>query len=147
MGQQEYNKKYRLAHPEYFQEYSKKYREENPEYFQQYLKKYYQENKEKCLQLTKAWQRQHRDRQRAYNKKHKQIARQFVYEYKQTHPCEICGEADPRCLDFHHNNGDKELAISRMAGRGYSPKKILAEIAKCQVLCANCHRKQESTGA
>ena len=55
--------------------------------------------------------------------------------------CIVCGETHSACLDFHHRNGktDKLGDIGRI--RRFSTERLLAEIAKCDVLCANCHRK------
>lgn len=78
----------------------------------------------------------------ADNKARKQRNHVFVQEYKQTHPCVQCGESEPCCLDFHHINPiDKFELIGRMADRGFSLDKIRTEILKCEILCANCHRK------
>ena len=74
------------------------------------------------------------------NKQVREEAKEFVYQYLLSHPCESCGEADPRVLEFHHT-GNKEKAISEMVAGGYPIHKIEAEIASCKVLCANCHRK------
>ena len=64
-------------------------------------------------------------------------------ELKATYCCIVCGENDPRCLDFHHRNPvDKKHTIAYMSARGYSKKNILEEIDKCDVFCANCHRKK-----
>jgi hypothetical protein len=70
----------------------------------------------------------------------REMAREYVYQYLLTHPCESCGEADPRVLEFHHT-GDKEKAVSELVAGGYSIETIQAEIDKCSVLCSNCHRK------
>ena len=52
--------------------------------------------------------------------------------------CVKCGENHPAALDFHHTDPtQKEIAISAATSR----KVILAEVEKCIVLCANCHRK------
>jgi len=57
--------------------------------------------------------------------------------------CEICGEDHPACLDFHHKPGEAKLfTVADAVARGYSDADIWAEIAKCRVLCANCHRKE-----
>jgi len=51
------------------------------------------------------------------------------------------GESDPRVLEFHHVRGVKEDDISSLIGRGSSLQRLKAEVEKCDVLCANCHRK------
>jgi len=67
-------------------------------------------------------------------------AREFVYQYLSTHPCIQCGEGDPMVLEFHHRGG-KDLPVSVMVAGGYPIHKIQEEIDKCDVLCANCHRR------
>lgn len=67
--------------------------------------------------------------------------RRFVFEYLKNHPCVDCGESDPVVLEFDHLS-DKECNISSLAVSSYSLKKIEEEIAKCEVCCANCHRKR-----
>ena len=53
--------------------------------------------------------------------------------------CAICGyNADARALDFDHL-GNKTFQVSKYYGQ-VSDVRLLAEIGKCQVLCANCHR-------
>jgi hypothetical protein len=46
-------------------------------------------------------------------------------------------------LEFHHREPKlKEIVVSKALDWGWSIERILNEIAKCDVLCANCHRKQ-----
>ena len=67
--------------------------------------------------------------------------RVFVQEYKATHPCK-CGESTPCCLDFHHKDPSQKFEVlGIMAARGFGLERIKEEIAKCEILCANCHRK------
>jgi hypothetical protein len=62
--------------------------------------------------------------------------------YKEKLGCEICGENHPACLEFHHLDPSlKKFAVSARRNRP-SLKKLQEEIAKCQALCANCHRKE-----
>lgn len=70
----------------------------------------------------------------------RQVARDYVYNYLLTHPCEECGESDVRVLEFHHV-GNKDMAVSYMVSAGYSVERIQREIDACKILCANCHRK------
>lgn len=66
--------------------------------------------------------------------------RQWLYDYKRHNGCCVCGEDEPECLHFHHRNPEsKEAAVSSLIGRGRTL--VLAEIAKCDLLCANCHAK------
>ena len=52
--------------------------------------------------------------------------------------CSRCGFDDPRALEFHHRNAAEKL-FNVMSGLSYAPDRLLAEIAKCDVICANCH--------
>ncbi len=61
--------------------------------------------------------------------------------------CNRCPEKDPRCLDFHHiDHATKSFCVSAAPNCGYSRERILEEIAKCEVICANCHRKETFDG-
>ncbi len=63
--------------------------------------------------------------------------------YLRRHPCIDCGQTDFRVLEFDHVRGNKSNNIARMVGQGFSWSTIEAEIAKCEVRCANCHRIRE----
>jgi hypothetical protein len=55
--------------------------------------------------------------------------------------CVICGETDIEVLDFHHV--DPATKSFHLSGSYYNHgmDKVVAEIAKCVVLCANDHRR------
>jgi hypothetical protein len=60
-------------------------------------------------------------------------------------PCADCGQRYPHyVMDFDHRPGEKKcFNISIAAGQTrLSLQKMLAEIAKCDVVCANCHRER-----
>jgi hypothetical protein len=56
-------------------------------------------------------------------------------------PCQDCGRRFPPCaMDFDHRDPlTKIQAVTRMIGRSGTGR-ILAEAAKCDIVCANCHR-------
>lgn len=58
--------------------------------------------------------------------------------------CLYCGESDSVVLDFHHRDS-KEKSFNLIGSLCYSRsrKSILKEISKCDILCSNCHRKEE----
>jgi hypothetical protein len=64
--------------------------------------------------------------------------------YLGCHPCVDCGNNDIRVLEFDHVRGTKSGNISMMAKESRSWATIEAEIAKCEVRCANCHRIKTS---
>jgi hypothetical protein len=58
--------------------------------------------------------------------------------------CMICGECDPIVLDFHHREPQqKDFQLIGSFCYSRSRESILKEIAKCDVLCSNCHRRVE----
>ncbi len=71
----------------------------------------------------------------------KDANRREVLQYLLKHPCVDCGEADPLVLEFDHQR-DKLFNISTLLCRPVVWSLILAEIQKCQVRCANCHRRR-----
>jgi len=73
-----------------------------------------------------------------YNKNRDNRTRKWYKEYKQTLFCVQCGFDDYRALVFHHRDpSTKSFTVSNHTNR--SRENLLNEIAKCDVLCANCH--------
>jgi hypothetical protein len=66
--------------------------------------------------------------------------RAFLNEYLKAHPCVDCGESDLAVLDFDHVNG-KVMEISRLVLYA-SVRRIVEEIERCEVRCANCHARR-----
>lgn len=66
--------------------------------------------------------------------------RKRLNEYKVTRGCNDCGyNTRPEALDFDHLPGtEKVFQVSRITGRSW--ERVLEEIAKCELVCANCHR-------
>ncbi|SRR6266508_151013 len=107
-------------------EYDKQFHRANRDSIRERKKNWFQANKEKC-----------NDR----NKARRNRLREFIEQQKMGKQCVRCGISDPRVLDFHHTEPDsKDFRISEAVKRNRSEKSILDEIAKCECLCANCHR-------
>lgn len=54
-------------------------------------------------------------------------------------PCADCGGSfPPECMDFDHVRGDKRKGVGALVH--VSERVLLMEIAKCELVCANCHR-------
>jgi hypothetical protein len=63
-------------------------------------------------------------------------------------PCMDCGQSYPYyVMDFDHRDpANKEFTVARMVSSNMSPEKVLKEIEKCDVVCANCHRIRTHSG-
>ena len=61
--------------------------------------------------------------------------RAYIDKYLDTHPCVDCGQSNKLCLEFDHVRGYKKDGVRHIR----SIPKLVAEIAKCDVRCANCH--------
>lgn len=66
--------------------------------------------------------------------------RQFVLRHLRKHPCVDCSEQDPVVLQFDHLR-DKVADISNLISSA-SLERLQAEMAKCEVVCANCHLRR-----
>lgn len=68
--------------------------------------------------------------------------RAWTTVYKRTVGCQQCGTSDPRCLEFHHlDPATKVEGVGKMINDCYPTDDVIAEVEKCAVLCANCHRQ------
>lgn len=66
----------------------------------------------------------------------------LLWEYLEKHPCVDCGETDPIVLEFDHVK-DKKYNVANMMKLSWET--ISAEVSKCVVRCANCHRRKTAT--
>jgi hypothetical protein len=99
------------------------------EYHREYIRKWYARNKE--LQVRRV---------RAATVKRRNRLGEWIDEFKRR-PCADCGgEFPPYLMDFDHVRGEKLDNICGMRMRTMSREAILAEIEKCEVVCATCHR-------
>jgi len=73
--------------------------------------------------------------QRAWTMKRTKLLR----ELKENVPCMDCGRVyPPEVMDYDHVRGEKLFSIG--AGPRKAWDKLMQEIAKCDLVCSNCHR-------
>ena len=98
----------------------------------EYIRGHYDNNKRYYL-----------DKARRRNKKIKKDNRVYIANYLKSHPCVDCGEKDILVLEFDHKNRtEKRYNISKMLMWKLPLEKLVEEIDKCEVRCANCHRRK-----
>jgi len=96
------------------------------------IKKHYDENKE--YYIKKASTR---------NLKLKIESLDYLCKYLKNHPCIDCGEKDITVLEFDHKDRkNKFKEVSSLVRNRYDLETIKNEVKKCEVRCANCHRRK-----
>jgi len=104
-------------------------------------KQYYLDNKEAFKKRCNKWRENNKkafsENRKAYRKKFRDLCNNI----KLINGCAVCKEKEVSCLDFHHiKKEDKKDDISKLVSKGMNTK-LMKEIKKCMILCANCHRK------
>lgn len=105
------------------------------------------ERRAKCLECLAASRKRTRHRNRPKDRSRQQqridAKRDFARQAK-SRPCMDCGKSYPYyVMDFDHRLGVKKLAqVSDLTAKDCNPERLQAEIAKCDVVCANCHRER-----
>lgn len=120
---------------------SKEWRAKNPEIVKANNQAYFStdEGKEKRKARCKQWYQEHKEEHIAATIAKAKATREWLNEKKNI-PCADCGRIfPPVCMDFDHREPHlKEFDIALASGR---PRETLEkEIAKCDIVCANCHR-------
>ena len=89
----------------------------------------------------KSWYKKHpRSTARSHKTRQKE-RRDYVKSKKNNLPCLDCGISYPwYVMDFDHVRGKKQFNLSIVGSMICSFEKIDREIAKCDLVCANCHR-------
>jgi hypothetical protein len=96
-----------------------------------------------CMNKKHAeYMHENKDKNRAYAMQHSRSLAQEVRDLKERSGCADCKSILPHyMLDFDHLDAEsKEMSISRMINMRVSRERLYAEIEKCEVVCANCHR-------
>ena len=95
----------------------------------------------------------HADNRARHNKiikeRNRRIAEELnrkLFDYKLERGCADCGERDPTVLEFDHLR-DKAALVSVLARSTQRWDRLLVELEKCEVVCANCHRRRTAQRA
>jgi|ERR1035437_1403508 hypothetical protein len=97
-------------------------------------------------EYAKTYHEAHPGARREATKRFKKRTQAKVDAIKLDHGCVDCGyNQHPRALQFDHIRGEKVENVSRMVLQALAWERIEAEIAKCEVVCANCHAIRTAT--
>lgn len=103
-------------------------------------------NLDKARGYSRRWKANNPEIAAAHSKKSREgLVRQgraILHEHKNV-PCADCGvRYPPYVMDFDHRDGSTKVDnVGSLVGR-VNVSKLLAEIEKCDVVCANCHRER-----
>lgn len=90
---------------------------------------------------TEAQQRHYQENKTSYKastKSSRERKRKWIREYKEAHTCTDCHESFPHyVLEFDHIT-EKSFCIGRYVN-SVGLDKLIKEIMKCEIVCANCH--------
>ncbi len=108
----------------------------DPEKQREAQRRHYRENIDRYSERNRRYASTLADQKRAHTSK----KREYVYAAKDG-PCMDCGGSfHHSAMDFHHRDpSQKTDSISKMVVRG-GIERLKEEIAKCDLICANCHR-------
>ena len=119
--------------------YNKQYYQDTKEARQQH----YQDNKEESTAYKKQWRQDNKEAIAVYKKTRRDARNLELFEYKGG-ACEHCSSRELDYLgmyDYHHK--DPTTKLHGIAEIIQGPMDIVyAEVDKCLLLCANCHRKE-----
>lgn len=98
-----------------------------------------------CRPCFREYFAQRGDSHRAHVKRNKAArlrqGREHVLEILRSSQCADCGITDTTVLEFDHR-GAKSAAVSALLAQACSLTRLKDEIAKCEVVCVNCHRRR-----
>ena len=85
----------------------------------------------------------YKERARERSQRNLKKCREELFQYLSQHPCVDCGETDVLVLELDHVRGEKEASVCKLLNSYKSGwDRLLKEIEKCEVRCANCHRRK-----
>lgn len=110
-----------------------------------YSKTYWKRNKERLLaQRRERYKNNNESRDKALACGKRVRARNLEYLYKllSSSKCLDCDESDMLVLELDHCRGSKVKEVTSLANSAVSIQALKDEIDKCDIVCANCHRRR-----
>ena len=107
--------------------------------YTEYKRVWYQKHRESLSKKRKLYYLAHKTTFAERSLASKERGRTFIYTYKAV-PCMDCGMTfPPVCMDFDHRPNEEKL-FDVGPNIGLNIARLRKEIAKCDVVCACCHR-------
>ena len=131
------NRRYRLRHPD-------RVRRLTREAVKRHREKHLDAIRRLGRERTKRWQAAHPEfmKQAKVNR----LAHRAAVDRLKDGPCRDCGGRFPRyVMDWDHVRGEKVSEVAKMRNSNAPIERILDEIAKCDLVCSNCHRIRTHT--
>src|SRR5882672_3727022 len=122
-----------------------RYRKKNMGLYANAARKYYHTHKELASQRNKVWREKNKEYvlQKQREDKRTRKLEAIAYLGGQCKDCQK--EYHPAIYEFHHRKPEeKDRDPSKMLGLSW--KRAIAELDKCDLLCANCHRLRHHGG-
>lgn len=95
---------------------------------------------EKWKARKREWYYRNKEKVKSRNRKNYRANKQFLIEYKESYPCLDCEIKYPYyVMDIDHRPDEEKTGVINQL-RTWSLDRIKEEIAKCDLVCSNCHR-------
>jgi anti-sigma-K factor RskA len=103
----------------------------DPDRQREYAAAHYRANKARYINRARAW-----------DSRNRAAVDRWLAAYLAAHHCVDCGECDPIVLEFDHRDAAlKQFNVADARHDKLTLRRIQQEVAKCDVRCANCHRR------
>lgn len=99
-----------------------------------------------CRDCYRTYHQGRRAERRAVKVKQLARARAHVLSVVARAHCTDCGLCDAVVMEFDHVE-DKQSTITRLVSGAANPRRLDEEIARCEIVCVNCHRRRTALRA
>jgi hypothetical protein len=119
----------------------KEWRKKNPARTKELNRATYTKYHDRRLEEAAVYRKEHVEEIRQSAATSRADKRRYIDSLKTGKPCSDCGGTfPPVAMDFDHVRGIKRFSVSKIGGSQMAMETLLEEIAKCELVCSNCHR-------